>query len=89
MPNILAIAGPNSKYKRDGATPAGFWAGFWHGVIAPVAFVVSLLNPNVRIYEIHNRGRRYDLGFLIGFSISLGGGGAEVTRQSGPPPVAV
>jgi hypothetical protein len=60
----------------------------WHGAIVPVTFVVSLLNPNVRIYEPRNRGRRYDLGFLIGLSISLGGGG-NVTRQSGPPPVAV
>lgn len=89
MANILAIAGPSSRYKLDGATPAGFFAGFWHGVIVPVTFVVSLFSPQVRIYETHNRGRWYDLGFLLGLSASFGGGGAEVNRQSGPPPVAV
>jgi hypothetical protein len=30
MANILAVAGPNSKYKLPNAQPAGFWAGVWH-----------------------------------------------------------
>lgn len=66
MPNILAVAGSNSKYKLPGATPAGFWAGLWHGFIAPLLFWISLFVPGVRIYETNNRGRRYDFGFLLG-----------------------
>jgi len=66
MPNILAIAGPNSKYKLPGATPAGFWAGFWHGMIAPLLFWISLCLPGVRVYETNNKGRWYDFGFLFG-----------------------
>lgn len=74
MANILAVAGPNSKYQSPGAKPAGFWAGLWHGLIAPITFIVSLFAPNVRIYETNNRGRLYDFGFIIGISCSFGGG---------------
>lgn len=66
MANILAVAGPNSKYKAEGATPAGFWAGLWHGIIAPITFIISLFSLKVRIYETNNRGRWYDVGFFIG-----------------------
>ena len=77
MANALAVAGSNSKYKQPGASPAGFWAGVWHGLVAPIAFIVSLFNPSVGIYEINNNGRWYDFGFLIGISGSVGGGGAS------------
>ncbi|MEX2110172.1 MAG: hypothetical protein WD802_06195 [Gemmatimonadaceae bacterium] len=77
MANVLAVAGPNSKYQQAGAAPAGFWAGVWHGLIVPIAFFVSLFNPNMRIYEKNNRGRWYDFGFIVGASASIGGGGHE------------
>jgi hypothetical protein len=44
MVNILAIAGSSSKYKLPDATPAGFWAGLWHGIIAPLLFWISLFS---------------------------------------------
>ena len=72
MTNKLAVAGPNSKFKGPEAKPAGFWAGYWHGMIAPITFVVSLFNPGVRIYETHNAGAWYDLGFILGASATLG-----------------
>lgn len=74
MPNALAVAGPNSKYAQPDAAPAGFWAGLWHGLVCPVTFLVSLFYPGVRIYEVQNRGRWYDFGFLLGVSIAFGGG---------------
>ncbi len=77
MANILAVAGVNSKYNLPGAEPAGFWAGFWHGLICPITFVVSLFHPGVRIYESNNSGRLYDFGFLIGASGSLAGSGRQ------------
>ncbi len=77
MANILAVAGPNSKYKLPGARPAGFWAGLWHGLISPVIFIVSLFNPGVRFYETNNRGRWYDFGFIIGVSGAFGGSGSQ------------
>lgn len=73
MENILALAGPGSKYQISGAAPAGFWAGLWHGMISPITLVVSLINPRVRIYEVHNRGRWYEFGFILGATAALGG----------------
>jgi hypothetical protein len=65
MPNSLSVAGTNSKYKEPDATPAGFWAGLWHGIIAPFVFFVSLWDNTVGIYETNNNGRWYEFGFLI------------------------
>lgn len=81
MVNKLAVAGPDSKFKLPDARPAGFWVGYWHGMIAPITFFVGLFKPGVRIYETHNNGAWYDLGFILGVSSSLGGG-ARVNVQS-------
>ena len=74
MTNILSAPGPNSKYKIEGAKPARFLGGLWHGMIAPITFIVSLFNLNVRIYETKNNGRWYDFGFCIGAGIIFGNG---------------
>jgi polyferredoxin len=79
MANILAVAGPGSKYSIPGANAAGFWAGLWHGLICPITFIVSLFSSNVRIYEVNNRGRWYDFGFIIGVSSAFGGGGSRMS----------
>ena len=78
MSNVLAVAGPGSRFQVPGAASAGFWAGLWHGLISPITFLVSLFSPNVRIYETNNRGRWYDFGFIIGVSGTFGGGGKTV-----------
>jgi hypothetical protein len=44
----------------------GFWKGLWHGIIAPIAFLVSLFSDHVRVYAVPNAGRWYDFGFMIG-----------------------
>jgi hypothetical protein len=72
MANSLAVAGSNSKYKESGATPAGFWVGLWHGIIAPITFVVSLLANGVGIYETNNNGRWYEFGFMLGIGAYAG-----------------
>lgn len=54
------------------ATP-GFWKGLWHGMIAPIAFVVSLFSDHVRIYASPNVGRWYDFGFMLGIGGFSGG----------------
>ena len=85
MPNLLAVAGPNSRYQLPDAEPAGFWAGLWHGLICPITFLVSLFSPGVRIYERHNRGRLYDFGFLLGASAAFGGGGSQAASEMRGP----
>jgi hypothetical protein len=66
MANILSVAGSHSKYKELDARPAGFLGGFWHGLIAPIVFLVSLFVPGVSIYETNNNGRWYEFGFIVG-----------------------
>lgn len=60
---------------------AGFWLGLWHGVIAPVAFVISLFTDSVSLYEVHNSGNWYDFGFVLGAGILFGGGGMGSRRK--------
>ena len=83
MVNKLAVAGSDSKYKLPDAEPAGFWAGFWHGAILPIAFLVSLFNPGVGIYEAHNNGAWYNFGFVLGAASSVGGRSVHVRTESG------
>lgn len=89
MTNVLAVAGPGSKYQVPGAVPASFWAGLWHGMISPITFLVSLFNARVRIYETHNRGRCYEFGFILGASAALGGGATEAGHGFSVPGLRV
>jgi hypothetical protein len=75
----LAACSPGANDLRGTALgpgkPAGFWLGLWHGIIAPIDFIVSLFNKAVNIYEVHNSGNWYNFGFILGLTMSLGGGG--------------
>lgn len=66
----FAISGCADRNQEENTTGsdgvAGFWAGLWHGLILPVAFIVSLFDEGVGIYEIHNSGNLYNLGFVLG-----------------------
>ncbi|MDJ1370908.1 hypothetical protein [Gulosibacter molinativorax] len=76
-------AGPGIP-PESGTEVAGFWPGLWHGLIAPITFIVSLFNSNVSIYEVHNNGGWYDFGFLFGLSIVFGGmGGGGFAARGG------
>jgi len=76
------VPGPNelAKSPDEGGGIAGFWQGLWHGIIAPITFVVSLFSDSVSVYEVHNNGGWYNFGFLIGMSIIFGGGGGGAAR---------
>lgn len=52
----------------SGVQPAapGFLLGIWHGFIFPVAWVLSLVMPEVAIYAVPNNGGWYDFGFFVG-----------------------
>ncbi len=59
---------------------AGLWNGFWHRVIAPITFIISLFSDTISVFEVHNNGSWYIFGFLLGISMS-GGSTAIVTRR--------
>ena len=44
----------------------GFWFGLLHGLIAPISLIVSLFNKGINIYEVHNTGAGYNIGFFLG-----------------------
>jgi hypothetical protein len=48
---------------------AGILLGIWHGIISPVTLVISFVNKGAQMYEVHNNGSQYNLGFLIGMAI--------------------
>ena len=52
---------------------AGFWLGFWHGLIAPITLLISLFKDGVNVYEVHNNGNWYDFGFVFAIVTFLGG----------------
>jgi hypothetical protein len=47
----------------------GFLAGLWHGLIFPLAWIVSLFAPNIAIYAVPNNGGWYDFGFFLGIVV--------------------
>ncbi len=67
--------------KRPGLqdTPAGLLRGIWHGWIAPLALIIEIFNPNIRIYQANNSGFLYDLGFYA--AIIAGFGGLSLIRK--------
>jgi len=76
-PGINQVANTGNK---DGIV-AGFWRGLWNGVIAPVTFIISLFNSSVQMYEVHNNGAWYNLGFLLGMSVIFGGSAGGAARR--------
>lgn len=72
---ILLLAGcaAGANPVAAGGSAPGFWLGLWQGFIAPIAFLVSLFNHAVGIYEVHNGGAWYDFGFLVGLSVFFSG----------------
>jgi len=74
--SLSCAPGPNKLAKTaDGkGKVAGFWLGIWHGLIAPITFIVSVFSDKVSLYEVHNRGGGYNFGFVLGAGLFLSGG---------------
>jgi hypothetical protein len=70
---LLTVAGCAAGPTRFVDHPAGFWAGLWHGFIIVITFIISLFTDSVQIYARNNTGGWYDLGFVLGAMIMLGG----------------
>ena len=46
-------------------------AGLWHGIISPATLLISFFDSNIRMYEVHNAGSEYDLGFFVGLALII------------------
>ena len=60
--------------------PAGFFAGVWHGWIAPFVLLFSIFDDSLTIYETYNIGFWYNLGFYM--AIISGFGSLSLFRKS-------
>lgn len=76
-------AGPNPQVGEESeeGVVAGFWRGLWHGIIAPITFIISLFADDVNVYEVHNNGGWYNFGFVLGAGVLLGGGSSGVVTR--------
>ncbi len=78
---VVGCAPGNARYSPDTGRPANFWAGLWHGLIIVITFIVSLFTSEVGIYEPNNVGWAYNLGFILGCCVSLGGAARTVKQR--------
>jgi uncharacterized lipoprotein YehR (DUF1307 family) len=60
---------PLANEPAENGRVAGVLQGLWHGLIAPVTLIMSFFNENVQMYEVHNDGKEYNLGYLLGVAI--------------------
>jgi hypothetical protein len=60
---------PLANEPAENGRVAGVVQGLWHGIIAPVTLIMSFFNENVQMYEVHNDGKDYNLGYLLGVAI--------------------
>jgi hypothetical protein len=67
----VSAPGPNPLLNTadEHGRVAGIALGLWHGIISPVTLVLSLVKPGVQMYEVHNDGSQYNLGFLLGVAL--------------------
>ncbi len=80
LAGCAAVANPVG----GGGDSAGFWLGLWQGFIAPIAFLVSLVNHEVGIYEVNNSGAWYDFGYVVGLSAFFSGPAGARRRARAP-----
>ncbi len=76
----INVPGVSFKISTPGSNPlintadasgqaAGAVPGIWHGIISPVTLALSFANPDIQMYEVHNDGSQYNLGFLFGVAL--------------------
>ncbi len=72
---VLCLIGCATQPASAGMDPPGFWMGLVHGFLIFFSMIGSFFT-DIRIYAFPNSGTFYDLGYLIGAMMSLGGAGA-------------
>ena len=62
---------PELDTPAENGKVAGLGTGLWHGLISIVTLIMSFFNPEIQMYEVHNNGPLYNLGFLLGVVLLL------------------
>lgn len=75
---VVALSGCSVIPTGNEIEPSGFFAGVWHGWVAPISLIFSLFG-DYHIYEPNNTGFFYDLGFYM--AIISGFGGLSLARK--------
>jgi hypothetical protein len=60
---------PEAGKPVENGKVAGLITGVWHGLISPVTLIISFFNPVIQMYEVHNNGSLYNLGYLVGVAL--------------------
>ena len=68
------VSGCATQMAVEAEDPPGFFHGLLHGFLILFSFIGSLFT-DYEVYAFPNSGGWYDLGFLFGASIFLGGSG--------------
>jgi len=79
LPALAGCARQSAAAVSQAPGTPGFLLGVWHGFIFPVAWLLSLVMPEVAVYAVPNNGGWYDFGFFIG--IMVFGVGARKTHK--------
>lgn len=68
---LFTIPGPNPEVDKpaENGHVAGLGTALWHGLISPGTLIVSFFNPEIQMYEVHNTGQLYNLGFFVGVAL--------------------
>ena len=85
---LACLPGPNNLQGTvsEHGRVAGFGVGLWQGFIAPFVFIASLFRSDLNVYEVHNNGGWYNLGYLFGLACFFGGSGKGASRSRSSRP---
>ena len=84
LPSCITTACAATQSHVVAAGAPGFWMGLWHGLIFPLAWIVSLFASNIAVYAVPNNGGWYNFGFFLGivvFGVGAKRGHARVVRR--------
>ena len=69
----LLLSSCADQAPSGGFAAPGFWLGIWHGFIILWSVLIGLFT-DARIYAFPNSGYWYDVGFVFGAFLGIGGG---------------
>ena len=75
---VFAMIGCASQPTPSAFDPPEFFMGMVHGFFILFSLIGSIFT-DIRIYAFPNSGVFYDVGYVIGASMFLGGGGASAS----------